>query len=120
MVHDFYQTQGEKYADLKRKHAFASLSEILGISLKKLDAGQFSNLLNRALATKEWITKGIYDSRAKDYSNPYRKMVYESIGEMNAVVGKLEDNGFIKEQNKELLQFKKDIQLLRKKFSLKG
>lgn len=120
MVHDFYQSQGEKYADLKRKHALSSLAEILGISLKKIDAGQFSNLLNRALATKEWITKGIYDSRAKDYSNPYRKMVYESIGEMNAVVGKLEDNNFIKEQNKELLLFKKDIQTLRKKFSVKG
>ncbi len=120
MVHDFYQAQGEKYTDGKRKHALASLSEILGISLKKIDAAQFSNLLNRTLATKEWITKGIYDSRAKDYSNPYRKMVYESIGEMNEIVGKLEDNSFIREQNKELIQFKKDIQALRKKLSVKG
>jgi hypothetical protein len=70
------------------------------------------------VATKEWITKGIHDSRAKDYTNPYRMMVYESIGEMNEVVGKLEENSFIKQQIAELQAFKKEIQLLKKKFKL--
>lgn len=118
-VHDFYRAQGQKYVAAKQKHALASLSEITGIHLKKLDAHQFSNLLNGMIATKEWITKGIYDSRAKDYTNPFRKMVYESVGEMNAVVGKLEENSFIRQQVAELAAFKTEIQLLRKKFKLK-
>lgn len=115
-VHEYYRLMGEKYPDQKRKHALASLSDITGIRLKKMTAQQFSNLLNGAVATKEWLTKGIHDARAKDYNSPYRKMVYESIGEMNEVLGKLEENSFIKEQIKELQAFKKEIQQLKKKF----
>lgn len=117
-VHEYYRAQGEKYPQQKLKHALASLSEITGIRIKQLDAHQFTNLLNGVVATKEWITKGIYDSRAKDYSNPYRKMVYDSIGEMNEVLGKLEDNSFIKHQMAELKNFKKEILSLKKKFRL--
>jgi len=119
-VHDYYTAQGEKYPQLKLKHALTSLSEITGINLKRLDNHQFSNLLNQAIATKEWLTKGIYDARAKDYTNPYRKMVYESIGEMNEVLGKLEENSFIKQQIEELKQFKTGITALKKKFKLKS
>ncbi len=117
-VHEYYQSQGEKYPAQKCKHALASLSEITGINLRKLDAQQFSNLLSGMVATKEWLTKGIYDSRAKDYANPYRKMVYESIGEMNEVLGKLEENSFIKQQIAELRAFKKEILSLKKKYKL--
>jgi len=66
------------------------------------------------ICTKEWMAKGIYDSKAKDYSNPYRKMVYETTAEMNAVVGKLEDNSFIKDQVIELKHFKKEIATFKK------
>lgn len=117
-IHEFYQAQGKKYKQEKLYHALASLSEITGIQLKKMDAHQFINLLNSVVATKEWLTKGIHDSRAKDYKNPYRKMVYESIGEMNAVIGKLEENSFIKQQVSELLLFKKEIASLKKSIKL--
>ena len=63
------------------------------------------------------MAKGIYDSKAKDFVNPYRKMVYETTAEMNAVVGKLEDNSFIKEQVIELKRFKREISAIRKAFS---
>ena len=117
-VHEYYKAQGDKYPAHKLKHALASLSEITGINLKKLDDHQFINLLNGMVATKEWLTRGIHDSRAKDYTSPYRKMVYESIGEMNEVLGKLEENSFIKQQIAELQAFKKEIQVLKKKFKL--
>lgn len=113
-VHEFYQAQGKKYKQEKLNHALASLSEITGIRLKKMDTHQFTNLLTSVVATKEWLTKGIRDSRAKDYKNPYRKMVYESIGEMNAVIGKPEENSFIKQQIAELHLFKKEIASLKK------
>lgn len=113
-VHEFYQAQGKKYKQEKLNHALASLSEITGIRLKKMDTHQFTSLLTSVVATKEWLTKGIRDSRAKDYKNPYRKMVYESIGEMNAVIGKPEENSFIKQQIAELHLFKKEIASLKK------
>jgi hypothetical protein len=43
-----------------------------------------------------WMVKGIYESRAKDYANPFRRMVYESQKEMEKVVGRLKDNAFIR------------------------
>ncbi len=119
-VHDFYRQQGEKYTSQKRNHAWASLADITGIQLKKMTRDQFNGLLNAVLATKEWMTKGIYDSRAKDYDNSYRKMVYESIPEMDEVIGKLEDNSFIKQQLADLRIFKKEITAVQKRLKLKA
>ena len=88
-IHQFYVSQAQKYNEEKRMHALAALTEITGINLQKITPDQFNNLLNAAIATKEWMTKGISDSRAKDYHNPFRKMVYENFAEMNEVLGKL-------------------------------
>ena len=46
-------------------------------------------------------------------------MVYESIGEMTEVIGKLEENSFIKAQIEELKIFKTEINSLKKKFKTK-
>ena len=116
-IHGYYETMGTKYAEQKTAHALASLAEHLGINLKKITPEQFNSLLNSVVSTKEWMAKGIYDSKAKDFVNPYRKMVYETTAEMNAVVGKLEDNSFIKEQVTELKRFKREISAIRKAFS---
>lgn len=119
-VHDWYAAQGEKYAHQKLNHALASLAEISESSLRKIDKHRFNNLLSSVTATQEWITKAIRDSRAKDYDNPFRKMVYEDQAEMNEVIGKLEDNSFIKQQLAALSQFKKEITGIRKTFHLKA
>lgn len=117
-LHAQYAAKGELYEEQKCLHGLATLSEITEISLHKLDKHQINYLLNSAVSTMEWMTKGIYDSRAKDYSNPFRKMVYESFAEMNEVVGKLEDNSFIKEQIGELKSFKKEISSLKKQLGI--
>lgn len=117
-LHAQYAVKGSLYANQKCMHGLATLKEITGLPLNKLDEHQLSYLFNSAIATMEWITKGIHDSRAKDYSNPFRKMVYESFAEMNEVVGKLEDNSFIKEQIMELKSFKKEISSLKQQLGV--
>lgn len=116
-IHAFYETMGTLYPAQRSAHALASMSEQLGISLKKITKQQFHSLLDAIISTKEWMAKGIYDSKAKDYSNPYRKMVYDTTAEMNAVVGKLEENSFIKDQVAELKSFKKEITTLKKQLA---
>ena len=59
--------------------------------------------------TKSWMCKGIYNARAKDYTNPYRKMVYETNEEMTEVLGRIEDNSFVQEQFAEFELLKKNI-----------
>ena len=71
--------------------------------LSTLTIKQLNAWLDSYLEIKTDITSRIEKTRAKDYSNPFRKMVYENEAEMIAVVGDLKDNGFIKEQ-KELLK----------------
>lgn len=97
-VHDLYKQKSSQYEAEKFRHAYASLLEVLKLSPAKFTKKIFLQLLQQAISTKEWMTKAIYDSRAKDYSNPFRKMVYETEKEMEKVIGPLKDNSFIKEQ----------------------
>jgi len=108
-VHQFYITEGKKYETQLLEHAFASLLEVLNIPASGFTRKTFRNVLEQALATKEWMTAGIYESRAKDYRNPYRKMVYQTEKEMESVLGKLKDNSFILQQKKALELFSKNI-----------
>ena len=118
-VHYFYQNQGESYEYNKLQHAYSSVLEVLNITHKDFTAQTFGKLLNQMLHTKEWMTKGIYESRAKDYTNPYRKMVYDNNEEMLKVIGKIEDNGFIQEQMYEFESLKRKTQSLIRKWKLK-
>lgn len=108
-VHRFYQKQAERYAQDKLHHALAVLKEVHGLNVKKMDKEQFRNMLMQSVSTKEWMTKGIYDSRAKDYTNPFRKMVYDNVKEMNIITGDLHANAFIKQETEALKQYKKEI-----------
>jgi hypothetical protein len=115
-VHDFYKAHGASYDKDKLEHAFTSLLEILNITPKQFSEEVFLNLLNAALKTKTWMTKGIFTSREKDFTNPYRKMVYDSTEEMNKVLGKLDENSFIQSQFKDLENFKVQIADIKKTF----
>lgn len=114
-VHDFYKEQGKAYEADKLQHAYTSLLEIKNITARQFTAESFKAILKEAVQTREWMCKGIYDSRAKDYSNPFRKMVYETNEEMNRVLGRLEDNSFIQNQMAALDGLKKEIKALVKK-----
>ena len=75
-------------------------------------------LLQQFVVTRSWMCKGIYDSRAKDYSNPFRKMVYETNAEMNKVLGRLEENSFIQQQIGALDELKKEVKSVVRKLKL--
>ncbi|MGH2622136.1 MAG: DUF4954 family protein, partial [Sphingobacterium sp.] len=107
--HKDYHRLSEEYLQDKLKHALASLQEITGRESSSWDVDLWKELFDEALLTKEWMYNEIYKTRKKDYENPFRLMVYESIEEMNEVVGKLEDNSFINQQSQELVEFKKII-----------
>ena len=114
-VHDQYRKLGNQYQQDKLSHAYTSLLEVLNITSKQFTQEVFSAVLDKAVATKEWMSKGIYESRAKDYANPFRKMVYETKSEMNKVIGKLEDNSFIQQQLAEADEFRLEIKKIKSK-----
>ena len=115
-VHDFYRESGNAYEKNKLVHAYTSLFEIENITSRQFTPEYFKSILQRSVITKTWMTKQMYQSRVKDYNNPFKKMVYETREEMNAVVGKIEDNQFIQDQFAELESYKKIVKSLVKKF----
>ena len=117
-IHKFYETQGLQYPDLKFKHAIASLLEFDVFSKNKFNKVTLKELISEANATKRWILDSIISSRQKDYSNPFRNMVYENEKEMDKVVGKFSENSFIKMKEKEFLNYEKKLNLLFKKIKV--
>lgn len=114
-VHNYYRQKGADYAKDKLIHAYTSLLEIENITSKQFTREVFIKLLEKSIATRTWMGKEIFTSRAKDYANPFRKMVYDSNDEMNAVMGRLEDNQFIQEQLAETDRYKKIVKGIIKK-----
>lgn len=116
-VHAFYQKESSVYADKKMQQAIAGLSEILHLGKTGLTRKTWLRLLEESVRTRTWMTEGIYESRAKDYRNPFRKMVYDTEAEMEKVIGKLKDNSFILQQQEELKVFRKQVAELSTRFA---
>jgi hypothetical protein len=114
-VHLWYARQGEEYAYDKLVHALAAFKAVTGFSLRRGGAAGLGQLLRDSVVTKEKMTAEIYASRAKDYSNPFRRMVYGSTEEMNAVVGRLQDNSFIRQEKETLKKYRREVEEVLKK-----
>ncbi len=117
-VHSFYREQGTAYAYDKLQHAYVCYLEIEKITAQQFNEEKFNALIDEMIKTKSWMTKNIYDSREKDYTSHFRKMVYETEAEMDKVIGKLEDNSFLQMQFKELEDMKSRVQQIKAQFSL--
>jgi hypothetical protein len=112
-LHNYYSQQGIEYSALKYQHSLASLLEVSGLTAATLTKENLLTLLNTSSSVKEWMAKGIYEARAKDYQNKFRKLVYDTNEEMNKVMGKLEDNSFIKQTQVELREYKAKLDSLK-------
>lgn len=105
-IHLYYHKLSAKYQYDKLIHAIASFMELSGIeSVESLTKECVVDLIMKTKETKYWILDEIYKTRAKDYNNPFRLMVYDSYEEMEKVVGSLKDNTFITMQREEIKAF---------------
>lgn len=118
-VHQFYQLETDKYLAKKNAHALHCLEFIQGESISGLSVKKMNAWIDRYLEIKKEITNKIRSSREKDYTNPFRKMVYENQAEMDAVVGGLNDNSFIEQQEKELQKLTQFIVEIKKALKTK-
>ena len=118
-VHEFYESTSNKYEKLKASHALVALEANTAVSLSKLTAKQFIVWLNKYETIQTEITDRIQKTRAKDYSNSFRKMVYLNEAEMKAVVGDIKDNGFIKETVAALKKTKDQLSKIKEQLKVK-
>jgi len=117
-IHAFYTEQSTKYPQQKLAHALGALHVVSPQNWKKDGKNTLKQILQQSVTTKERMSASIQTSRAKDYTNPYRKMVYDTGEEMIKVLGKLEDNTFIQQENKSMTDHKERVESILMRFKL--
>jgi len=94
-LHSRYVNLSGKYREEKSAHAFASLKSLYGIKAEDMNTSFWNRALREAVRIQEMIEKNTYESRLKDYTNKYRRITFDSIEEMEAVTGTMEEDTFI-------------------------
>ncbi len=92
----------------KYKHAFAVLCELLGGS--DLTKDLWIQALGRTARIQDFVCEQVYQSRQKDYDNPFRQATFRNTEEMIAAIGTIEDNSFVKQVRMETEQFKQTLE----------
>ena len=107
-VHEVYKQQAVNYPMDKLQHALAAATQVNGFSLK--DPGTLINLLKESMDTRKWMVTNIFSSREKDYTNAFRLMVYANAEEMDKVIGSIDDNQFIKQEEAALHRYLENVE----------
>jgi hypothetical protein len=112
-VHNRYDVLWEQYPLAKQRHAYAVLCELLGTSV--INKKQWIDALDKAVAIQETIRDLAYNSRKKDFDNPFRQATYRNLDEMTAAIGTIEDNSFVKQLRSETEHFKRTIEQIKQR-----
>ena len=101
-VHQWYTAEAAVYADKKTMHVWGILKDLEGTEPSAFSKQTWLEMLTHAAGTRRRLSDEVYLSRKKDHTNPFRKMLYDSMEEMDNVIGKLDDNEFILHEKEEL------------------
>ncbi len=102
-IHGEYEKLWNRYPTDKKRHALATLLELLGV--EELTGELWTAALERSLEIQTHICEQTYLSRKKDDDNPFRQAVYKDLAEMQAVLGTADGNSFVKQLRKETDEF---------------
>ncbi len=73
----------------------------------------WANCLDRAANIQKLIAQLVYESRQKDYENPYRHITFDSPEEADTILGHIEQNEFIAQINRQTETFLCHIQQMK-------
>ncbi len=113
-IHTRYNSLYEDYPGEKQKHAFAILCSILGTD--KLTEKLWISSMDKAMEIQEFIGKQVYNTRKKDFDNPFRWRTFRNSKEMMASIGTVEDNSFVKQIRKQTDDFKKLVNRIKNRY----
>jgi hypothetical protein len=93
-IHSVYKSWDETYPVDKCRHAWALLAFLNETNTLNVD--MFKKELAAVKGIRQWMELQIYESREKDYHNQFRKATFRNQAEMEQVLGKHDDNPFIR------------------------
>jgi hypothetical protein len=91
-IHQVYGLWYDEYPLDKARHAWAVLAFLGG----KDDAFFLKQKLSESVEIRRWISDQIYQTRLKDYRDPFRKATFRNNAEMEKILGKPDENPFIR------------------------
>ncbi len=101
-VHKEFDQYVTGYRQRKVRHAISSLARLENIPSKEMTAKKLKGILERSIEDFKTVAKLTRTSREKDFSDPYRSMVYRSTQEMETVVGTAESDSVVKGTEEEM------------------
>ncbi len=110
-VHAQYETWWNAYPRDKAENAYQVLRTITGTAV--IGASAWNAFLDEAAGIRAYIEDQVYITKKKDYTNFFREITYRNDAERDAVLGRVEDNSFIKTAKKETVAFNEMLQKVR-------
>jgi pterin-4a-carbinolamine dehydratase len=101
-IHERFDNLNKSYDYDKYIHALGCLASVEEIAEKSFTMNDLKNALQKVIPVCKKITELTCQSRLKDYTDPYRTFVYDSDEEMNAVLGKFDDDTVIRAISEEM------------------
>jgi len=123
--HEEYATLSTVYPLDKLRYSWAVLGWLYPdsgsgrrVSAEKSSSGPSREGLAKAFSDlgvlADFVAEQVFESRAKDWSNPFRKATFRCEKEMFAVLGKPEENSFVKKTREEMKELKTTLEKLAK------
>ncbi len=110
-IHERYDELWRKYPLDRARHAYALLCRLRGIP--RIDAKEFRLILDEALETQAYIEQQVYETRRKDFENPFRAVTFRSPEEMVATIGTVDENDFVGRVREETRRFAERVRAAR-------
>jgi hypothetical protein len=112
-IHSRYDDLWVKYTLDKQKHSFATLCDLTGT--ENLTKDEWLSALNKTVKIQKFVCDQVYNSRKKDFDNPFRKTTFRNMAEMKAAFGTVDENSFIIQVRKETDDFELLMEEIKKR-----
>ena len=104
-IHHRYDELWDNYMYEKMRHAYFSLMFLYKDDADVLTKEMWHENLDKAIRIQHFICDQVYESRKKDYENEFRSATFRNEDEKIAVIGKIDEVGFVKQIRKETEEF---------------
>ena len=104
-IHHRYDELWQRYQAEKTRHAYFSLMFLYKDETDVLTTEMWKETLQKAIRIQQYICDQVYESRKKDYENPFRNATFRNEEEKIAVIGKLDEVSFVKQIRQETEDF---------------
>jgi hypothetical protein len=98
-VHARYEQFWAEYPLDRALNALEVLRSLTGAD--EISGIQWNNLLDSTAKIRQFVEEQVYVTKLKDYTGSFREITYRNRAERDAVLGKVEDNAFIRTAREE-------------------